>query len=67
METAFGSDGRCGMTQQAAPLPIEVRRRLWDQLWQRLLQPLPSEVVREEDRPTPSDEAEELRVKEQGR
>jgi hypothetical protein len=55
------------MTRQTSPLPIEVRRRLWDQLWDRLLQPLPSEVVREEDRPEPADEAEAHRTKEVGR
>lgn len=55
------------MTHPTSPLPIEVRRRLWDQLWERLLQPLPSEVVREEDRPLPSDEGEHRRTKEVGR
>jgi hypothetical protein len=55
------------MTRPTSPLPIEARRRLWDQLWERLLQPLPSEVVKEDDHPEPSDETDQLRTKEVGR
>jgi hypothetical protein len=55
------------MTHPTSPLPIEVRRRLWNQLWDRLLRPLPSEVVREDDCPDPCGEADHHRTKEQGR
>jgi hypothetical protein len=31
------------MSRPFTPLPLEARRRLWDRLWDRLLQPCPDE------------------------
>ena len=45
------------MSKPTSPLPLEARRMLWRKLWDRLLQPLPSEVVpAEEQRPSPEEE-----------
>jgi hypothetical protein len=47
------------------PLPDAARRALWDRLWDRLLQPLPTEVVvGSEQRPDPSAEGERRRDRE---
>jgi hypothetical protein len=56
------------MPRPHEPLPLESRRVLWTRLWDRLLQPLPSEVVLADDqRPTPEEERDERRDKAVGR
>lgn len=50
---------------QHEPLPLEARRVLWRKVWDRLLQPLPTEVVvNANDSAEPPDAAEERRAKE---
>lgn len=48
-----------------APLPVAARTAQWHRLWDRLLRPLPSEVVVDAgDRPNPPDAADGRREKE---
>lgn len=50
------------------PLSLAARHVLWDRLWDRLLQPLPSEIVPSDDqRPMPDEEQAERRDKAVGR
>lgn len=47
------------------PLPLEARKAIWNRLWDRLLRPLPTEVVVDAgDRADLPDHAEERRTKE---
>ncbi len=54
------------MTKPNLPLPLEARRSLWARMWDRLLQPLPSEVLGAEtdDRADPPDLVDAARAKE---
>jgi hypothetical protein len=53
------------MSKPTPPLPLEARRAIWNRLWDRLLQPLPSEVVpADEQHPSPEDEQAARRDKE---
>lgn len=54
--------------RQHQPLPHAARHALWNQLFDRLLQPLPTEVVvGDVQRPNPADEVERRRDKEVSR
>jgi hypothetical protein len=57
------------MTSQArGRLSVEARKVLRDRMWQRLLQPLPSEIVPPaEQGPAPDEERDERRDKAVGR
>jgi hypothetical protein len=50
------------------PLPLEARRVLWRKVWDRLLQPLPTEVIVDAgDATDPPDPADQHRDKELAR